>query len=360
MTLTASTRALLAVVRRQPDREFPLGLIARLTRDERRRLLELLEKHGLTGWAHSQLQEAKLEVASDLAEPLAQSHLTTTAQSILLLTAYDRISKALSAEDIDHIPLKGVHFLRTLYADDPGVRSMGDIDLLVRRADLNRADEVFRALGSASEMGRQRERQERFHHHHHYHLPAPVAITVELHWRLSSAFGLTTNPEALWTGAARSSIEDATSAERELDRATLIHWLLVHVANHGYSASLKWLVDLRLLLEQYPEALSEALEHASGTVGACAYALALVATLTGSPVARQGLGKLRPHLGRPRWLLFNQLARPEVFFDRGDFLRKKWPAYGMKLVLTDGPKARIRLAINVTGFKAHLEGLIGT
>ena len=59
--------------------------------------------------------------------------------------AFENLSKALSDAGIDHLPVKG-WYLRHLY-EVPELRTFGDIDILIRREDRQRAHELMVAQG---------------------------------------------------------------------------------------------------------------------------------------------------------------------------------------------------------------------
>ena len=211
----------------------------------RAELIRQLARHGLTGWAHVVWRDARIELPGDLGGTLRSVHSQNTARSILALQHYERVSGILSGGGIEHIPLKGIRLLETLYPD-PGTRHLSDIDVLVRRADVRRADEALRAAGWRGEDASMWERQERFHHHHGYEPPSGVSARLELHWRVASGFGGPGSADELWEGAERAS--GPTWEHRPSPRSELA-MLLLHIASHGYNASPKWLLDVRLLLE---------------------------------------------------------------------------------------------------------------
>ena len=60
-------------------------------------------------------------------------------------SAFEELSKALSEQGIDHLPVKG-WYLRHLY-EVPELRTFGDIDVLIRREDRQRVHGLMLALG---------------------------------------------------------------------------------------------------------------------------------------------------------------------------------------------------------------------
>ena len=150
MALSTPFRALLAVIRAQPDAEYSLESTPDLHAPGRAELLGLLRQHGLSGWAHRVFADAGIALPSDLADPLASDHAQHTARSILALDAYERISQVLSGARVEHVPLKGIRFLDKLYPD-PGTRAISDLDVLIRREDVARTDALLRKAGYVGE-----------------------------------------------------------------------------------------------------------------------------------------------------------------------------------------------------------------
>ncbi len=390
MVLADPLRALVAVVRRQPDPEFPLADVARLDAAGRADLLSLLHRHSLSGWAHAAFRRAGLDLPDDIADPLRAAHAANTGRGIVELAAYERLSGVLSAAGIDHAPLKGLRLLATLYPD-PGARALSDIDILVREADVDRADAALRAAGYGGEAPDPWRRQRRCHHHHGYDAPPPFAVHAEVHWRLSSTFGVRRDPARLWEETSPAPGAATGSRERVLWPLPQIHGLLVHAATHGYAASLKWLLDLRLLFAdpasapaapaakdpsdfaargrggpgggealgaEQPPGADDLLRRAreTGSVGACGFALGLVAHVAGSAAARPHLEAVLSALPAPRRAALAMLSRPEWFLDRAAILRRKWPAHALGVWLCDGAPDRARAATKSVLYKLDLEG----
>jgi len=98
--------------------------------------------HRLVGVLGAAVAAGDLEVEGDEADLVARGHATAMAEVLLLeeslLDAIDILDEA----DIDHRLLKGSALAHTVYPD-PSHRSFGDIDLLVRSADIDRAVAVL-------------------------------------------------------------------------------------------------------------------------------------------------------------------------------------------------------------------------
>lgn len=355
--LTPVHRALLAVVRPAPDPEYRLDEVSRLDEAGRAELVGLLRRHGLGGWAYRVYRDAGVELPEDVLGPLRIEHASGTARNIVALSAYERLSGILSKAGVEHIPLKGIRLLETLYPD-PGTRQIGDIDLLIREEDIIRADAALRAAGYRGEEPDYWRRQERYHNHHSYDAPPPFPVHVEVHWRLSSNFGVRWRGEWPWDRSSASEREGST--ERVLDAATELTVLAIHAAKHAYGSSLKWLLDLRLAFEAAGDGAGSPGELAdraveSGSAAACGLVLGLVVLAAGGGAAapyREACLARIPAWRRP---VIRALARPELLLGAGGWLREKWPNYAMKVWLTDGWGGRAAAVARAVGFKVDLE-----
>jgi hypothetical protein len=72
---------------------------------------------------------------------LTECYYKTVAENIRKAEMFEIISQKLSENDISHMPVKG-WYLRTLYPV-PELRTFGDIDILIRKQDRAKADEIF-------------------------------------------------------------------------------------------------------------------------------------------------------------------------------------------------------------------------
>lgn len=201
--------------------------------------------------------------------------------------------------EVDALPLKGLHLAHRLYPS-PGLRDMGDIDLLVRRGAVGEADRALRRLGYVPDRD-----------------PRPLAETpgawvnsalyargrdlpVHLHWDLRNGslpgFMVRIDPDEVW---------------RERDGAGMApHHLLVtlceHALKHSYEA-LVHLTDIELASRAVRWDRAAEAARRWGLERAVYYALALVRDLLG--VAVPGLERFRAAADGPAARAFLAAAR---------------------------------------------------
>lgn len=160
----------------------------------------------------------------------------------------EELREALARLDAAGIPLillKG----SALRVERPGLagRFQCDVDALLRREDLERAESILRQLGfqvDESYLNRERLLAEHFHLGYHRR-----GATIELHWDVDvvSPPGFT---ERLWENS-RVVEDEGEIADRTVRVLAPEHQLLVaclHLSRHAFHGGLRWLSDLRLYL----------------------------------------------------------------------------------------------------------------
>lgn len=148
----------------------------------------LAAHHGVTPILYQGLRERADLVPAERLQHMRLVYYGNALRNWAVEGFVDEIAAALSAERIAVILLKGAALLRTLY-DDPALRRVSDIDLLVDARDLDRAGAQLRTLGLRSAgYGQEQRRGPLCHMHACYARPTLQSIPVELHWRLFEGY----------------------------------------------------------------------------------------------------------------------------------------------------------------------------
>jgi len=176
------------------------------------------------------------------------------------------LGRRLSAANVPCILLKGAALVHTLYAD-PGLRHVGDLDLLVDERDVPRTASLLEAMGFRR-FGRPLRTEWPTGEFHLVYV-RDGALAVELHWRLFEdhlpyVFDLSAVREQAVRGAPLPAGMSAMSAEHELshlcihlERHALVYrslierpdWLELIVMPRGLGR-LVWLYDVALYLRR--------------------------------------------------------------------------------------------------------------
>jgi hypothetical protein len=152
------------------------------------------------------------------------------------------------------MPLKGPVLAELLYRD-PTIRPCCDLDLLIRREDLERADALLRELGYRRLADAHSFRFDAAYDHATLY-EAPTGVRVDLHWSLLSEPRYAWDEgegQAVWDRA--QSISVAGQEALALCPEDLLLYLSAHLAVHHAIAGLLWHYDLFLLVERWRDTL---------------------------------------------------------------------------------------------------------
>ncbi len=197
-------------------------------------------------------------------------------------------------ERVELLPLKGLHLAHRVYPS-PGLRDMGDIDLLARPGGLAAADTALRALGYAPEQDPLRLAESAGGLLHAAVYAREGSLPVHLHWRVSNAslphFMYRIDEEEIWSGARDGAMAPhhlvVTLCEHALKHswAHLIHLSDIELASRGVdwplvartagrwglAPAVRWALDLvRVLMG----VRSPGLDHVHGPSGGALLAAA--------------------------------------------------------------------------------------
>jgi hypothetical protein len=227
----------------------------------------LAAHHGVTPILYQGLRERADLVPAERLQQMRLVYHSNALRNVAVEGFVDEIAAALSAARIAMILLRGAALLRTLY-DDPALRRVSDIDLLVAARDLDRAGAQLRALGLAG-YGQEQRRGPLCRIHARYARPALQSIPVELHWRLFEGY----QPYAFDLAEVRARVQSlpemppgvfAMSPEHELaylclhlERRAMVYrslirrddWFDLLLMPQGLGR-LVWLYDIALSLQQ--------------------------------------------------------------------------------------------------------------
>lgn len=185
---------------------------------------------------------------SDLLGGLREAYLDSAARGVAARRQLARLLAALAEAGVPVIVLKGAYLGEALYGD-AALRPMGDIDLLVRPADLSAAGRALRALGYAEGEPRAGDPDYSIHHHARP-FRRPGAFAVELHRNLVDDSGpVRIDADRLWTRAIATRLAGVPALA--LSHEDLVVHLCVHAAcNHRFAVPLRAVYDVALCVER--------------------------------------------------------------------------------------------------------------
>jgi hypothetical protein len=246
-----------------------------------------------------------------------------------------RVLDTLRRAGAEAIPVKGIVLAETLYGG-LALRSLGDLDVLVRPEALPAAREVLLDLGyaQAPEPGFENA-------HHLFHDPPYYRdgnggqVCLELHWGLWASRFFRLGAEPLWRRSVIGRIHGADV------RLLSIEDTLLHLAIHRSRSALRlrFVCDVAELLRRHGATLDweYVIEQASaaGARTALFYALELAVALLGAPLqsgilARLGVGRLK------RRLLDQTCGTAALFRPAASGDLSQQPALMLRLLEQDG------------------------
>ena len=184
-------------------------------------------------------------------EQLRDSFYANAAHNTLFARELLSLLRLLETHGIPALPFKGPALAASVYGN-PALRQFGDLDILVREHDAERARDFLLSKGykcltqiSPANVSRISSRSQGVRIG-----SQDGKILVELHWAITSwTFFFPLNPEHLWERLETGSFED--TPVRTLAPEDLLLILCVHGAKH-YWSKLGWICDVAELLRAHP------------------------------------------------------------------------------------------------------------
>jgi hypothetical protein len=122
--------------------------LQQLNLEDWKALIYLADQHNLTPIIYQQLRESKeeLDIPPDIADRMRRAYLSNAARNTYFLHETGRILQAFSEAGLPAIGLKGVFLLENVYPNI-ALRSMSDLDLMVKKSDVTKALAIIQKLG---------------------------------------------------------------------------------------------------------------------------------------------------------------------------------------------------------------------
>jgi len=304
MDIDAPGRLLLKCLARRPD-EDPAALLDRLTPAAWQALVRHAVQHDVAPLLHHRLVASapRAPVPPPVARALREAYLRTAARNMLLRQALSRVLAALRRDAIPVIVLKGAHLMEVVY-DTIALRPMSDIDVLVRRSDVRRAEADLAALGYA--LAAPSPARRRHYEESHFHLPfrGPRGVVVEVHWDLAEpADPVRMDLDGLWERARPVTLAGVDALA--LSPEDLILHLCFHAAyQHRFEMGLRPLYDIAETIRRFEDDLDwRRLERTAAAWGVARWAycgLHLAGGMLGARIPESTLDRLKPDDLGPR------------------------------------------------------------
>jgi hypothetical protein len=269
------------------------------------RFLRVAQRHGVLGFAHQGLTEARLVIPPEIRREICARAATMASENLAMAAEALRLQRLFNDAHLPVLFVKGAS-LAMLVFGNLGLSGSQDIDLLVPWEALPAATELvahagYRRFEPPPGISDAQLRQLLPLRRDLGFVHRTTGLLIELHWRL---FG---NPHAMVEDSIMAASQEvlltSTMGLRTLGDEDLFAYLCMHGARHWWNR-LKWLADVNALLASTPEDRIGRLVRAAearGTGRAAALALLLCRRLLGATLPAQ----LTATLGKSvavRWL----------------------------------------------------------
>ena len=218
-------------------------------------LIESADKHGLLPLLYWNLCAAGPDgIPPARAEQLRHIVYVRAGRSILMARELLHLISLFKRHGIPAFPYKGPILAATLYGDLT-LRQYSDVDLVVKQADVLRAQELLIDRGYRPERPRaddQAAAKLKTGHALHFVHDGNKTL-LDLHWRITPEnLAVPLDLEALWQRLEPASLEGSTV--QNLSPEVLLLVLCIHASKpRHFWRRLSWISDLAELLQTYPQ-----------------------------------------------------------------------------------------------------------
>ena len=285
---------LIHCLREEPD----ASQLEQLTESDWHDLIRQARSHAVLYLLYHRLKKRNLDslLPADTQQTVRTEYFECAWRNNSLYSDLSKILKALHRENIPVILLKGAHLAQLVYSNI-ALRPMGDIDILVRKNDLLKAEQKLTELGYSS----LRENSVEEACGTCQHIPPMTkqdAPPVELHWTLEApTCSFSIDIEGMWQRARPATVagvDTLTLSPEDL----LLHLCLHTSVHHMYSNGLRAFCDIRETIRHHRDELNwDTVQNRArewGAVNAVYLTLYFAKSLLGAEVPDDFLNRLIP------------------------------------------------------------------
>lgn len=209
-------------------------------------VVSLALNHGVGPLLHRALKAGGglAALPEHLRAQLEEARRITALANLRHCAAFREIARALRERNIPSIALKGLHLAELVYRDI-SLRPMGDVDILVPKADLGNAVATLQRMEYGPEEDMSGAAEARLETAHAIGLVhRRLGTLVELHWTIGEpGYGYEPPLEQIWQSAAPGRLADADVPLMSAE-FVLLH-VCAHLAcNHTFLVGLRGLCDI--------------------------------------------------------------------------------------------------------------------
>ena len=278
-------------------------------------LLQQSDRHRITPLFYHRLRtyHPDIPIPPNIMQRLRQAYLDNAARNLRLYHNLCMVLKILRRDSIPVIVLKGAHLAEFVYGNRAH-RFMGDLDLLIRKDDLMRVDELLLEMGCTPTANNRVVGKD---NNEFVYIMPKRDVSLEIHWSiLSPMFPFAVDTEGQWERSRPvriAGVDAAVFCPEDL----LLHICLHAGCTHGFEPGLKLFCDVSELLQHGGEGMDWGLvkrRTCEWGVGKCVYlTLRLTREFLGVALPEGLMEALKPSDYDER---FVALARDQIFSRR--------------------------------------------
>ncbi|MFC2100043.1 nucleotidyltransferase family protein [Candidatus Bipolaricaulota bacterium] len=182
----------------------------------------------------------------DELQALRSAYLVAWGKHAIRARRLEEAAARLASERIQTIALKGLA-LALQYYPDPATRVTGDIDVLIRREDVDRALQILAEQGWLPDPGRGSRLAQAMQVAHGLHLLGPDGDSLDLHWRIFLGAVEEEAYAGFWDRAVVIP-HAASGALRALGPADQVLHACVHGLKWSAMPSCRWVADVVMIV----------------------------------------------------------------------------------------------------------------
>lgn len=227
-------------------------------------LLKKAEREGLSGLLYYNLRRFDERIVPPgVMETLEERYFNITSRNLLFVKELGRVLKAFKEAGIPALVLKGAFLIEEIYKN-PGLRSMSDIDLLVRKKNLLQAHEGLKGLGYTTTDNYldyiEKPISGYLNSLFYYRKEKEASIPLHIHWHLVNSsvpnymFSSRIDMDGIWEEAEKIKIADREAL------SLAPHHLIIYLSEHALRMKhsldrLILLCDISEVIEKYQDRL---------------------------------------------------------------------------------------------------------
>jgi hypothetical protein len=215
-----------------------------------RHFLNLISAHGVLPLAYQAIHKyAKDAISTENYNHLKQNYMSTVGRNMLMAAELIKVMALLEKNGIESLAFKGPTLAQMAYGDI-SLRYNWDLDLLIRKEQLEQAIELLKSQGYEPAFQMTPAQYKSYASiSHDFCLYSPRGdIPIELHWRLfSNEFMVHIDDADFFANSSEVTIQGKPI--KSFNTEQLLVYLATHGAKHQWER-MEWLVDIARVIEK--------------------------------------------------------------------------------------------------------------